>query len=242
LIGNVTGNVTGRADSATGALRAASCTGNAATATTATTATSAATATSATTAGTVTTAAQPNITSVGTLTSLTSSGNISADSIISTKKVNSAGLNSSGGVSATTGSFSSTVGVDSLRSTKGISASLTTSNRVLADTLDVKTTSGTPKIQIRTGVWTQGTKQYVLSEGAIAVGDSALSGYYSGVNVRSSLNTPIRWSKMNLSETGITATDTTSSSRAEIGAMTWDTAFIYVRVPGGWKRAALARW
>jgi hypothetical protein len=66
----------GTADSSTGALRSASCTGNAATAN------------SATTAGTVTTAAQPNITSVGTLTSLTSSGTISGDSIYTTKGVN----------------------------------------------------------------------------------------------------------------------------------------------------------
>ena len=46
---------------------------------------SAATATSATTAGTVTTAAQPNITSVGTLSSVTVTGNVSAGNVDGTR-------------------------------------------------------------------------------------------------------------------------------------------------------------
>ena len=57
IVGDVTGNITG----------------------------SAATATSATTAGTVTTAAQPNITSVGTLSSVTVIGNVSAGNVDGTR-------------------------------------------------------------------------------------------------------------------------------------------------------------
>ena len=59
FIGEVTGNVSGSAATAT-------------------------TATSATTAGTVTTAAQPNITSVGTLTSVTVTGNVDAGNVNAT--------------------------------------------------------------------------------------------------------------------------------------------------------------
>jgi len=66
FIGEVTGNVSGSAATATSA-------------------------TSATTAGTVTTAAQANITSVGTLTSVTVTGNVTGGNLIATGQVVSTG-------------------------------------------------------------------------------------------------------------------------------------------------------
>jgi hypothetical protein len=62
IVGDVTGNVSGSAATATSA-------------------------TTATTAGTVTTAAQPNITSVGTLTSVTVTGNVAGGNLTTAGQV-----------------------------------------------------------------------------------------------------------------------------------------------------------
>ena len=92
FIGEVTGNVSGSAATATSA-------------------------TTATTAGTVTTAAQPNITSVGTLTSVTVTGNVAGDNFIGNVTGNLTGTASSATTATSAGlasaiSITSTTGTD----------------------------------------------------------------------------------------------------------------------------------